>query len=179
MLNPMAQTGDNRSANDFQNDDASAQVDAGTEGDSSVLLLEALACLQAGRSRPALRFLRQLQHAGGLPALIARLYPDLPERSDAQAQRVRALLRMAPSGDAADSEFAELSPQQGTAPRVLTTKQRAIMRCIRDGLSNREIAAQLQLSHNTVKWHLKEIFSRLGVGTRSAALGIAEKRSWL
>ena len=58
-----------------------------------------------------------------------------------------------------------------TAPArpALNEKQAEILRLISDGFSNREIAGRIHLSENTVKSHLQEIFSKLGVRNRVEA----------
>lgn len=48
----------------------------------------------------------------------------------------------------------------------LTDKERAVVALVIDGFTNREIADQLFVSYNTVKFHMKNIFSKLAVKNR-------------
>ena len=61
----------------------------------------------------------------------------------------------------------------------LTHRQRQILSLVAQGLSNKEIARQLNLSIATVKNHLHNIFSKLGVGGRAEALARLRDEPWL
>ena len=52
---------------------------------------------------------------------------------------------------------------------ALTDREREVLDLLAQGLTNKEIAEKLFITTNTVKRHLKAIFEKLGVHTRSAA----------
>ena len=56
----------------------------------------------------------------------------------------------------------------------LTPRERDILRLIGDGLSNPEIAERLVVSPQTVKWYVKEVYSKLGVHSRDEALALLD-----
>jgi predicted ATPase/DNA-binding CsgD family transcriptional regulator len=56
----------------------------------------------------------------------------------------------------------------------LTEREQEILTCLVEGLSNREIADQLFLSPSTVKWYNSQIYSKLGVSKREAAVDRAQ-----
>ena len=64
----------------------------------------------------------------------------------------------------------DLSP-----PPSLTQRELGILQLLKDGLSNREIALKLALSLDTVKWHNKQIFSKLSVSSRTQAVVRAQE----
>ncbi|WP_263415777.1 response regulator [Terriglobus albidus] len=65
--------------------------------------------------------------------------------------------------------------------RNLTDRQRDVLRCVLDGLANKEIAAKMEVSETNVKAVIQELFHKAGVRTRSQLVRIAiEKYSdWL
>lgn len=64
-------------------------------------------------------------------------------------------------------------------PAGLNASQVAILRLMSLGHSNREIAADVHLSENTVKTHIQEIFRKLGVHNRVEAAILAGKSGWI
>lgn len=55
----------------------------------------------------------------------------------------------------------------------LTERERQVLALITQGLSNSQIALQLELSPSTIKNHISRIFSKLGVATRTEAATLA------
>ncbi len=53
----------------------------------------------------------------------------------------------------------------------LTAQERQIAQLARDGLSNPEIGGRLFLSPRTVEWHLRKVFSKLGIRSRQGLAG--------
>jgi LuxR family maltose regulon positive regulatory protein len=60
-------------------------------------------------------------------------------------------------------------------PTPLSQRERQILRLLAGGLSNDDIAANLFLSTNTVKTHLKRIFEKMGVSNRLEAVNMARR----
>jgi DNA-binding NarL/FixJ family response regulator len=79
---------------------------------------------------------------------------------------------------------ATASGQAGSPANVrsLTDRQRQVLRSILDGLTNKEIAARIEVSEASVKASIQELFAKAGVRTRSQLVRVAIERyslEWL
>jgi DNA-binding NarL/FixJ family response regulator len=74
------------------------------------------------------------------------------------------------------------SEEQRSGPQVLTPRERLVLQGVFEGLTNKEIAAQLEVSEGSIKAVMQQLFDKTGVRTRSQLVRIAlEKRAeeWL
>jgi LuxR family maltose regulon positive regulatory protein len=53
---------------------------------------------------------------------------------------------------------------------ILTPKERDILRLMADNLTNKQIGLAMDVSYQTIKWHLKNLFVKLNADTRRHAL---------
>ena len=65
------------------------------------------------------------------------------------------------------------------SPEMLSEREITVLKLAAGGLSNNAIAQELHLSVSTIESHLRTIFSKLGVGSRTEAVVEAMKRNWL
>lgn len=151
-------------------------------------ILEALAQAQRGRARPAYTAMRQalqlaaphgfvgmfLDEGVEVTRLLREIYPSLrepgAEREAGNGSLPDFARRLLDDGaEAADALVAE----------KLTEGEKTLLAFLAQGVSNKIIAAELFVSENTVKFHLKNIYAKLGVGSRVQAINAARRMGLL
>src|SRR5215212_8398878 len=81
-----------------------------------------------------------------------------------------AVLRSALSGAAFAVYGADAPQPAGQAPAVaLSERESVVLEAVARGLSNREIGRQLWISEQTVKFHLRNVYRKLGISSRTEA----------
>jgi DNA-binding NarL/FixJ family response regulator len=60
----------------------------------------------------------------------------------------------------------------------LSERELDIIRLAAKGLTNKDIADRLHLSYRTIEGHLRDIFNKLGVGSRTEAVLYGLKKGW-
>jgi DNA-binding CsgD family transcriptional regulator len=90
-----------------------------------------------------------------------------------EASGIGTDLEAAPLISAADNLGAELVSATDTS--VLTSREVDVLRLVAKGLTDAETAEQLYISPRTVGQHLRSIYNKLGVSSRTAATRIAMK----
>jgi LuxR family maltose regulon positive regulatory protein len=113
-------------------------------------------------ARARLQEVRDLAEMNGLQRLIRDLHPLTAQ-----------LLGEQPPREPAERTRKEAAPERSTVAvsgGLLTTKETEILRLLTTGLSNKLIARSMDISDETVKWHLKNLFSKLNAGTRRHAV---------
>ena len=67
-------------------------------------------------------------------------------------------------------EVSDAADSGGSESQRLSAREAEVMSLIADGQTNGQIAARLFLAEKTVKNHVRRIYSKLGVGSRPAAI---------
>jgi len=71
--------------------------------------------------------------------------------------------------------LAALLESEGAAPDALSRRELEVLPLLADGLTNRQIAAKLQIAEVTARDHVQRILQKLQVSDRAAAAALAVK----
>ena len=88
----------------------------------------------------------------------------------ALARLRRRAARTSDDAEASSAAAASDDRQRREPGKTLTPKERSILLLLARNYSNKEIAKAIAMSDETVKWHLKNLFNKLGAGSRKHAV---------
>jgi predicted ATPase/DNA-binding CsgD family transcriptional regulator len=127
---------------------------------------------------PTMRRLRAALGGDGFAAAMAA-GRDL-SRQDAVAKAISLATGAAPPSPPEPAGRVILAgPEAGewaSGAACLTHREREVLRLVADGLSNKEIGAELAISAQTVTKHVGNVLRKLGVPSRTAAATLATRR---
>ncbi|WP_407159537.1 LuxR C-terminal-related transcriptional regulator [Bradyrhizobium sp. STM 3557] len=148
------------------------------DGFSDVTASEMLAVVNAENLPTRLVFFTASVARGDLAAAIAAgacSAISMRERPETLMQFLRLVAprrHRAPAGKHENEAFS------GNLLAVLTGQERKITRLVAQGLSNKAVARQLNVSPGTIKVHLNHIFQKLGINNRTQLTSLALSRRY-
>ena len=141
-----------------------------------VKVLRGIVAHERGEAGPLLAEAAELAALGGLDRLLVDVHPLAPRLVEHVHQRRRRHVTdavhpgIAASGGAAAPKAGALRGAVTSVGAMLTPKEAEILRLLDASLPNKQIAKTMDISDETVKWHLKNLFSKLNAGSRRHAV---------
>ena len=78
----------------------------------------------------------------------------------------RARRELLTTGQSVRKRTPQAGPRAGQAGDALTTQEAQVARLAGEGLSNPQISTRLFISPRTVQYHLRKVFTKLGISSR-------------
>jgi NarL family two-component system response regulator YdfI len=117
----------------------------------------------------------QALHAG-IRALLPNEIPTDQLLAALQAAAAGLVVLHPAEVPAAFSTSAPTSQPLAELPEPLTRREREVLQMLAAGLANKEIAARLNISDHTAKFHVAAILGKLGAATRTEAVALGIRR---
>jgi DNA-binding NarL/FixJ family response regulator len=95
---------------------------------------------------------------------------------DARREELLDCIRKVNGGDTCIPQALVEKLAAGMSSEILTGRELAVLVLLARGKSNKEIGANLFISETTVKGHLRNIFTKLNVLSRTEAIAVASRR---
>ncbi|MCC2684954.1 MAG: ypdB 2 [Paenibacillaceae bacterium] len=110
-----------------------------------------------------------------LSALDYLIKPVTPQRMAKTLDRIRGRIRLLPG----EPKAGGLTRDADDTREKLTEQEKRVLRLMADGLANKEIARKLNVTGETVKSHIKNVYRKLGISNRVQALQRAgQLKAW-
>jgi len=152
-------------------------------GESPEAIIESLADSDLGAEIPIVVLTEAISPAASAQALQAGIRALLP--SEISTDQLSAALQAAAAGlvvlhpaeiPATYPAAAPASQPLAELPEPLTRREREVLQMLAAGLANKEIAARLNISDHTAKFHVAAILGKLGAATRTEAVALGIRR---
>lgn len=149
---------------------------AALQATGAVLIAEGRPETAIGTLQTAARHWQQLNapyECAKSRVLLARAYEDLSDHDSAARERGAATEVFERLGATPDLREATNWHARPALPDGLTEREAEVLALVASGRTNRQIAAELVISEKTVARHLANIFTKLGLASRTAAAAYA------
>jgi two-component system, NarL family, response regulator YdfI len=152
-------------------------------GESPEAIIESLADSDLAAEIPIVVLTEATSPAALAQALQAGIRAVLP--GEISTDQLAAALQAAAAGlvvlhpvevPAAFPAHAPASQPLAELPEPLTRREREVLQMLAAGLANKEIAARLNISDHTAKFHVAAILGKLGAATRTEAVALGIRR---
>lgn len=143
------------------------------------LILQSMALHESEHSRSAAKPFKQAVALGSA----CGFHGSFAEEGKSLTAAIQAIVRTTGIGDMSEAEVEfvarllseQFAGEDGGPPHILSSRELEVVEQLAQGHSNKRIARHLGLSEPTVKFHLQNIYAKLGVNKRALAVSVARR----